>query len=82
MDEMLQHVSKHASTLRGIQNTSTGSYFGVPRPEDRLAPEVEEIWQSTLDHFQMGTYKIMRGSDTVEISADKYDQLIHLYRFT
>ena len=54
MDEMIQHVDKHANALRGIQSTSTDAYFDIPRSEDRLAPELEEIWQSTLEHFQMG----------------------------
>lgn len=54
MDEIIQHVDKHTNALKGIQGTGTDAYFDVPRLQDRLAPELEEMWQSTLDHFQMG----------------------------
>ena len=54
MDEMVQHVDKHTNALRRIQVVGTDRYFDIPRSEDRLAPELEEMWQSTLDHFQMG----------------------------
>jgi hypothetical protein len=54
MDEMAQHVDKHTNALRRIQSTGTDAYFDIPRSQDRLAPELEEMWQSTLEHFQMG----------------------------
>ena len=57
MDEMVQHVDKHTNALRRIQGTGTDAYFDIPRSQDRLAPELEEMWQSTLDHFQMGMWE-------------------------
>lgn len=55
MDEMAQHIDKHTNALRRIQNTGTDTYFDISRSQDRLAPELEELWQSTLEQFQMGT---------------------------
>ena len=54
MDEMVQHVDKHTSALRGIQSIGMDVYLDVPRSQDRLAPQLEEMWQTTLEHFQMG----------------------------
>ena len=53
---MVQHVDKHTNALRRIQSTGTDVYFDISRSQDRLAPELEEVWQSSLDQFQMGIY--------------------------
>ena len=40
MDEMVQHVDKHTSALRGIQSIGMDVYLDVPRSQDRLAPQL------------------------------------------
>ena len=53
MREMVQHVDKHVNAFRRLLIKDPYS-IDVPTAEDRLVPELEEIWQSSLDHFQMG----------------------------
>ena len=53
MNEMVQHVDTHTSALKRLQVKDP--FITMPRAEDRLAPELEEIWQSTLDQYKMGT---------------------------
>lgn len=57
MREMVKHVDEHVNTLKRLQIKDL--FISVPRPEDRLAPELEEIWQSALSHFQMGIILIL-----------------------
>ena len=53
MSEMVQHVDKHVNALKRLRIRDPYN-IDLPTTEDRLVPELEEIWQSSLDHFQMG----------------------------
>ena len=53
MNEMVQHVDKHVNAFKRLRIRDPYN-IDVPTTEDRLAPELEEIWQSSLDNFQMG----------------------------
>ena len=53
MSEMVQHVDKHVNALERLRIRDPYN-IDTPTTEDRLVPELEEIWQSSLDHFQMG----------------------------
>ena len=53
MNEMIQHVELHTNALRRLQIKDP--FINMHRAEDRLAPELEEIWHSAIDQFKMGT---------------------------
>ena len=54
---MVKHVDKHKHALEQLRIKDRYYDIDLPKAEDRLAPEIEEIWRSALDHFQMGTHK-------------------------
>ena len=72
---MVHHVDKHTSALKRLQIKDP--FIELLSPEDRLAAEVEEIWQSTLDQFKMGTYTV----NSIEMWKCICNQF-HLNRFT
>ena len=77
MNEMVQHVDMHTSALTRLQVKDP--FISMPRAEDKLAPELEEIWQSTLDQYKMGTDACSYSLHS-HILVESYESIIDLQR--